>query len=406
MAVLEQNKEIVITVDPGFDATKVVINGMIFKVPWNVVDVTESRDTGIQILAKTEDYILSHYIEGKSYLVGEQARKQLGMRSAKDMQNVKQSLMDSFGKFTSEDFEINVMSSIGYALVRYSQKLEKDKKMGFNTADMSDYKLFVGIALPHDALDIARNSVLKKIANQHSFKLELDDGDHELNFKIEKGKCFFMSQAIMALMGAITDDNGETDPDNIILQNLPTLVIDGGYKTMGIFVLTAAGRIDVTGDASNTDFAMNVVHKRIAEVLQKEYGRTDIQDYNIPDIIESDGGRVVYEKDGNTDVVEIAPIFTQTVKDLFNEMMDYINQNFERLLNIKSILVAGGTGSLYYPLMTEYVKTNKKHLEGKVIITDYKFLKGTISPEFAIAVGMYKVMKRLIQRAKEQNEQA
>lgn len=407
MAVLEQAKELIITVDPGFDATKVVINGMLFKIPWNVVDVTDYKDPETQILAKDKDYILSHYIEGKSYLVGEQARKQLAMDSAKNIQNVKQSLMDSFGKFTSEDFEINLMSSIGYAIVRYAEKLERDKKISFDPAKMMDnFKIFVGITLPHDAVDSVQNSVLKKIANNHSFVIELDDGAHQLNFTIHKNKCYFMSQALVALIGAISDDNGDVDPKNEVLHNLPTLVIDGGYKTMGIFVLTSTGRIEVTGDASNTDYAMYNVHKRVAEILQTEYGRTDIQVYNIPDILDSDNGKVVYEKDGNTDIVDIGKILNDTVKETFAQMMEYINGKFGKLLNIKSVVVAGGTGALYYSLLLDYIKSNKKHLDGKVMLTNYEFLKGSITPEYAIAVGMYKVMKRQIAKAKEQNEQA
>lgn len=82
----------------------------------------------------------------------------------------------------------------------------------------------------------------------------------------------------------------------------------------------------------------------------------------------------------------------EEAKKLCDELIDYINTKYENLVDIRQILVTGGTGAAYYEHILEYVKGHRKHLETNIILTDYDFLGKKINPIYAIVVGMYKVL--------------
>lgn len=91
------------------------------------------------------------------------------------------------------------------------------------------------------------------------------------------------SQALAAFMGLVTDDNGKIDYDSEYFKHLPTLVIDGGQKTVGIYVITATLQIELA--ESNTIFAMNNVYEKVVQTIKDDCGRNDIEIYNIAEIL-------------------------------------------------------------------------------------------------------------------------
>ena len=81
-----------------------------------------------------------------------------------------------------------------------------------------------------------------------------------------------------------------------------------------------------------------------------------------------------------------------TYEELCNtckEMIDAFCERYDKLLKVKTVLVTGGTGTAYYPIIKELLK-EKAWIN--VVLTDYEFYGSKISPEFAIAVGMYKAV--------------
>ena len=210
-----------------------------------------------------------------------------------------------------------------------------------------------------------------------------------------------LSQAVCALLGAASDDEGYEDENSKVLEKLPVLVIDGGYKTVGLFKLTTIKMVDEA--ESNSDLAMGTVHKRVADRLQHEYGRTNIHQFSIPAIIDDPhtNGEINYEKDGNTATVNIANLLGEECDKVCDELIAYINQKYEGLLDIKQILITGGTGAAYYSRIMEYIQEHKSHLVNNVILTNYKFLGAQIDPVFAIAVGMYKTLLNQIHALNE-----
>ena len=432
MATYYRNRDLLIAVDPGYDATKVVINGVMISVPNNVIDITgQTKDFLALGDSKARGYLCSHYIDEKDYLVGTLARKSIMEKNVRNAELTKYTMMDSYERFQTRDFEVNMMTVIGYAIVEYAKEVyrknwkpeipimektvttnEGTKKV-YTIPSLKDWRIIVGVALPNDVADISsKNCVWPFIepflVKKHNFSIDVNMDTFELDFEIIPGHAMPASQVICALLGAAGDDSGIIDRNSPILKKLPVIVIDGGYKTVGLFMLTQAQKVSEA--ESNTEFAMGNVHKEVANLLKEDYGR-EIEPYQIPFIVNEEGGRInclVTDNNGNTNVetVDVKRMAEAAEESLCNKLINYLNAKFDNLLDIKQILITGGTGSAYYSHINKYMKEKRGHLQDSVILTNYKFRGEPIDPVYAIALGMYKTLNDQLQKALERDKAA
>lgn len=416
-----QETDIIIAVDAGFDATKLIINGLEIKVPYNVLDITGEEDS--MMFGNGSNFILSHYMNNKSYLVGNEARKLIIENTYDEEIASKQTILNSFDKFESDLFEINVMSCIALGLVRYSEYLKEDADEDDVVFDIEEYSkyireeedrdksldgfydsinIYVGMALPNDTVDTLWELVRHKIAKQHDFTIVLGkDGcpnkEYHMSFEIKKECCAGLSQVRAAFFGLITNDDGTPkDETEFSEKELPVLVIDGGYKTIGKFKIARNGSI--VQAESNTDFAMSNVNQRVAEIMGKEYNRADIKEYKVEELIKEDAP-ISYIPDGSnkSQTVNIVDIRDEVIADITKKFIDYIDEEYNHFQDIKSVIVTGGTGKVYYKKIEKFIKENRQPT--KVYLTEYDFMGETVDPVFAIVVGMYKYIKASMQSA-------
>lgn len=417
--------DIMIAVDPGFDATKVCINGISFKIPACVIDITGSLGN---YLTKDQDgYILSRYIEGKECLVGEHALALLGEPEVQKIRNQKSGMIESYEKFETEESQINIMTAIGMALIVYEAYSKKNNilpaiDLSQPIDEESPLNIFIGVALPYDIKDSAWNSVKKHIVGKHSFSIEtgavlktgiklkketedrgekiekeveetisIKAGRHSLNFTILEENAMYNAQSTVAFLGSIMSADGRISRSCLEKLGVPALIIDGGYKTVGDFKFLGTGRTEQA--TSNTDYAMNNVYEEVAKALNEEYNRPDIKAYNIKNILNQNDGKLVYEKNDNTDIVDIKELVQEKTEKIFEGYIEYLNDKYNKLLDIRQIFVYGGTGAAYFDKLREYVEKHKQHLKGHVTLADYEFAGREIDPVFAVCIGMYKTMQ-------------
>lgn len=410
MATFITSKNLCISLDPGFNATKVVINGILFEIPNAILDVTGRTKEFLELggsSKKTGGYLLSRYVPNKEYMVGELARKSLADISEREVNMIKHDINDSKSRFETADFEVSLMTCLGTAIVKYAnESIKRHLKPEIhleNPNELESFKIFIGVALPNDWVNEVWPNILKFLIGHHSYSIETESGSYNLNFAIEPTNAISVSQAQAALIGTAYDDNGNSIPNCATMQNLPAIIIDGGYKTMGLFLLTKALR--VTQAESLTLYAMGDVHKEVARILRDEYGRKSIQDFMIPAIIE-DGGTLNYlvkasEEDDNytSRTVDVNKILEEVQYNTCKQLIEYMDQKFENFLEARQIIITGGTGAAYYKQMTKYFNESREFLKDKVILTDYEFLGVNIDPVYGVAVGLYKIMKNQITKA-------
>ena len=108
MARVDQNYDICMSVDAGFNESKVTVNGLTFRIPSNILDIT-GKDQYIGNIRKP-GYIGTSYVEGAKHLIGEQARMLLSEPEYKKLFAAKKEMMNSLDKFNTTDSEIHLMS--------------------------------------------------------------------------------------------------------------------------------------------------------------------------------------------------------------------------------------------------------------------------------------------------------
>lgn len=402
--------KLVISCDPGFDSNKIVINGEIYKYPYNVVDITGQEGTRL-LFDKSEGYILSHYVEGKSYLVGEEARKRLMEVEASQRQDQKQPIANSFDKFETDDFMVSMMSCVGHALVSYSKltggkfdieeyskwyaKSDKRDRTRDLYYENANFTFYMSVALPHDTVDDTWKVVKKKTESRHVFDIEMCDGKHEIAFEVKYGNTSTSSQAKAAFMGLVIDDLGNAikNPEIQSPNNVPCLLIDGGYKTVGIFKLSRDGSI--VQAESNTTYAMYNINKAVEDELVEKYGITDVKEYQIEEII-SEGGFINYEDSkGKSAKLDVKQIREQKKEEIFGNFWKYLNEKYNKLMDIHSFIMTGGTSQEYSELTASYIKEYREHI--KMFRTDYDFNGKKLDPVYGVTVGMFKILLFYIQ---------
>ena len=391
---IEQDYKLKISVDVGYSASKICVNGVVlFTIPSNIVEITGNENYLLGI--RQPNYISTSYVQGQKYLVGEQAATLLMEQNYRDAYNEIKETMSSYDRFKHANTITHLMTCIGMALIKYSQyTMENNVTPKFDvTKDLGEkslFEIFVILGFPHDICESTLQIVKPRVVGEHKFDIETEDDEYNLQFFIDKEHVMAFSQAQAAYMGTVLDEKGQLISNSEHFKKLPALLLDGGMKTVGKFVLTKTASVEQA--ESNTDYAMDNVYRKVVDYIRKEYGREDIEVYNIEQILRNEGGRLVAKKNGTTEVVNIKKIYEQYRNEVCEGLIEYLNKEHNNLLNIEEILIAGGTGAEYYDSFMDYIEREKGHLEKDVRLIDYVFNNAPIDPVYAVAVGLYKTL--------------
>lgn len=395
-----QRPKIRIAVDPGFSSIKVICEGLMFSLPCDVIDNTGNED---KFISEKRGSYTAIEMFGKTYLVGDYARKLLLEENRQTQQEVQKDVLNDFERFSTTYFEVSMKAAIGMALVQYCELTHKKHlKPEISIDDLKNCDIFLAIALPHVVYDLGKKGpggqVVERLYGSHKFRLELAESTYDLNFRIRSDVAYkIQSQVIAALLGTIEDEFGE--PLNIIDtadKSKPILVIDGGYKTVGIFKLS---QLDSVEEAeSNPKFAMAVVDEEVAKIMA-ERGRDDIKPYNIQELYDSKEEIAVVD-DGETHFITINNDRDKVATQFCKVMIDYLREKYNKLLPIKQILITGGTGAAYFDTFIDYINNqpDTSHLRGRVKIARYKFMGKRVDPMYAIVAGLYKQFAKYLDR--------
>ena len=395
-----------IAVDPGFSSLKVICEGILFSIPCDVLENTGKENFFLS--DKKEDYAAVN-VFGKTFLIGEYARKLLLENNRQKQQDISYSVLSDFERFGTTNFEVSMMAAIGMGLVKYCElSQEKGLKPKLTVDKLKDCDIYLAIAIPHAVYEQGAvgpaGLIRDRIYGHQAFTLELAKGNYELDFTIKEDCAYKMqSQVIAALLGALYDEHGE--PMQILDasdKSKPILVIDGGYKTVGIFKLSQTDTVEEA--ESNSAFAMNLVDEKITKILADK-GRADIKPYNIQEYYDTREEIAVIEN-GKSKYITINDERDRVIEEYCKIMIEYLNEKYNNLIAIKQILITGGTGAAYYDTFIEYINSNDKmaHLRGKVKLAEYKFMGQKITPIFAVVTGIYKQFKRYLEQQSEAGE--
>lgn len=377
-----------IALDPGFNGGKIVVNQQLFILPSAIKDITEELHK-YPIIPRDKNHVRLKFND-RIYLVGDYASKSLLNEDNNNADDEKNDLYN-IAKFGTELFHAGLIAMLGYGLYKYEEySIEKDIENPFKISEIDKWELCVGVALPHEFQDDIWNKHVKKyLHDKHNFTLHIGaDLEINYNFELKEENCVYNSQAVCALISVITDDFGNaTDNTKSILDYLPVLVLDGGYKTFGMFKLSKDRSI---GNAeSNTKYAMHNIHEDVAAIIRKD--NENIKSYMIEEYYNTN--ELIYYQDENGEFKShnVREIRDEITEKTAKKLIDYLVIKYNKLLDIKMIVVSGGTGAAYYDYIKDFAD-KRPNLKGKTILTDVGFNGEKCDPVYAIAIGLYKAM--------------
>lgn len=367
--------DLYIAVDPGFDAMKVVANGIPFKFPFNVVETDERKMTDYRL---RPDFMLLQDEQGGTYRVGQYGRELV-------YDNKQQ--VDSFyteDRFMSKEFKIGLYAAIALAI----------EKNGL-FEDQKNLTIHIMIALPHSSRTVYAPTIIGAIAGVHMFSLRCGEGkSKKYRFTIREDKIYTVSQTIAAILGETSDDNGNIDEDKFFyLSNGPTLVLDIGYYTAGMVVVSRGGSVDDSKTESNTSFAMANVNQLIADELREK--RPGISHYAVEYLLNKDDGTIRYMENGRAEKVDLHELREKNAEIICAKLIEYLNQKYDNLLDFQYCLVTGGTGATFYHQLLAYY-SEKGLMDYQHLMLASSALEGSTHDIcYAIVIGAYKGLKGL-----------
>lgn len=381
-----------IIVDHGFSDTKVIINGELYTFPREIYDIT-GKPT---LSNKDETYLVSHYIPNKSYYIGEIARKQevSALKNNEDI-GFDRGIQQSEHYFSSMNCRISIMSAVGAALIDYRKK---KKNLVLDDIDKNNM-VFLGVALPHSYVNDLESTMIETLSGTHAFKMDTYEGEFNLKFTIKPSNIIVNSQAICAFVSVIADDECAYDrSEGGVLAHLPALIIDGGYKTTGVFRFSEAEIIEK--DKSYTEFSAYVIYERVAERIRNEY-QTDslVTDLVVNDILKNKNGTLKVLKDGTYEKIDIKNLFLEEKREVFRLFTKTLTEEYN-LGSIECIVLAGGTGAMFAEDFKIFLGEKFKNGCAPLLaVAENEFMGKATRPEFAIAIGLYKLLRAEYERA-------
>lgn len=386
------DKQILISVDPGYDGTKVTVNGERFDFPKETVKKVGNE---YEQLATTLDGIYEIDMDGETYLCGPNIKVLVDENMDFHERLGKSAEQDSnYSYFATKEFIANCMTAISIALIKAADKgiCSMKKAGGAYSLNVDSDNLYLVLELPHEAMSRMTASVVNELVGVHKVRLKAnvidENREYDITFEIGAKKLLVMSQVIAALVGYMTDEEGN---EIGALQDLyPTLVIDGGYYTVGDFSISKTQAI--LNAASNTEYGMLEIHERTAVRINEECG-TKYQGYDMDHLFEEEEGIVVIpksvSKSGKNESVDVNRILEEETEKLFSEYLKYLEEKHNYFTKIKQVLFAGGTGEIYYNL---FKKCEKDYPNLKSKLITYELDETTVTPREAISAGGYKML--------------
>lgn len=373
------SKQLLIAIDPGFDSMKVIANGTHFKFPFCAVETDERK---MSDYGGRNGFILYKDLSGATWRVGQYARTL--MYDNKDQQDDPMAHLYTEERFVSPEAAVGILSAIAKAI---------DLTGLYNEQQTLDIRLIV--ALPHSVRNKYASTVTGMVTGEQRFYMTFDgEQEKEYHFNIDEANVLTVSQTIAAILGETSDDNGFiNEAKYCYLANGPTLVIDGGYYTMGLVPVSRGGSVDDDRAESNTNYAMKNVNLGVAKEIASS--RPDIKHYAIEYLLSQGENEIRYmdKSHGKVVSIDLSAIRTKKFQQVCSNFIRYLNKKYDNLIDFRYILVTGGTGAAFFDQMLDYYKGIGLMDDEHMLLTKPMVAGKELPIEFAVVVGAYKGLR-------------
>lgn len=376
-------QKLFVSIDPGFDSLKVVAGGKTFKIPFSVQETDERKLTDYRI---RNDFILYREPSGATYRVGSYARELIYENKNQQNLDSQMNIFYSESRFTSAEFLVGLRVALALALECC------------NINPNENPEIYLMVALPHAVRQKYAAAVVGNCAGHHKFSM-VHGTKPEVNYEfvILENHVFTVSQTIAAIIGETSDDNGNINDDRFFyLTNGPTLVLDGGYYTMGLVSVSKGGSVDDSMTESDTNHAMKNVNIAIANAIKEH--RPDVKHFQMEYLIQNEG-KIRYMHEGKAATIDLVQLREEKIQEVCSSLIEHLNEKYNNLLDFNYVLVAGGTGAAFYQQLFDYYTSTGISDADHFLLASSELMGQKYSIEYSIAIGAYKGLMGVADRA-------
>lgn len=373
------SNQLLIAIDPGFDSMKVIANGCHFKFPFCAVETDERK---MSDYGGRKGFILYKDHDGATWRVGQYARTLMfENKGAEDTTSAK---LYTEERFVSPEAAVGILSAIAKAI---------DLTGHYEDQGSLDIRLIV--ALPHSVRNKYASTIVGLVSGAQRFYMTFNnEPEKEYQFTIDERNVMTVSQTIAAILGETSDDNGFINESKYCyLANGPTLVIDGGYYTMGLVPVSRGGSVDDDRAESNTNYAMKNVNLGAAKEIANS--RPDITHYAVEYLLSQGETEIRYmdKNQGKIVNIDLSAIRANELQTVCSRFIRYLNKKYNNLIDFRYILVTGGTGAAFFDQMLAYYKGTGLMDDEHMLLTKPVVSGRELPIEFAVVVGAYKGLR-------------
>ena len=375
------DEKLYLSVDCGFDKFKCCIGDYCLAFSSKMIDVTNSINS-LSVADGDNTYI---EYKGSTYMFGDSIDQIIAMKSnlqiyAEDLDGYR-----NINRFKDRTFHISLLAAIGYSIVAYDTIYKPEKDIDKNIyRNLNKMQYNIGIALPYNSM--GEWAQIKEFLKQrHQFKVRCGSKSCTFDFDLDLSNANFLcnAQVITAFLfqGASSDGNLTIDK-----AALPCIMMDAGYKTVGLFELAKNLSINPYTALSDTSHAMYNIDKLVADEVRKE-GREDFSYLQVQYHARGEGSPTVRK---NKNVINVKEIYEKVLAEEAIKLCKLLEEKYS-LDDVENMFVTGGTGIAYYNHIKKYMAEH--HGLTKVVLTNRADDGSEISPMFAIVIGLHKQLK-------------
>lgn len=406
---LKSKKIIAIAVDCGFNGVKICVNGKLFVFPSYIFPIT-SKDELLMSNNSSDSIIYSERLSNRgtdSYVIGDMAKALINKYSAiGEYQEFILNLKTLNVFFGMEEAIFLIRASIAYSLVKYSE----DNDIGFSLDNLDAFTIYLNLAFPHDLMHQAFGYLMGPLSVDTSINIDINGNMYSINLSIKQEHISCSSQVLAVFNELICDRNGAYSISmEELLNMLPAVVLDGGYRTQGVATISKDKSLLVEDVHSYEKYAMIEVNKETASIINDKaidngaVNYKPIMEYDIESNIRSKIDFIYDIKDSNNDgrkrLVEVKFNEIKEIRDNIleknaNEYCDFLIDTY-KIGKSKTIIVAGGTGAAYFDIIKERISAYAGERINTVLLED-TYDGEVISPVFTIVIGAYKNLMNML----------
>lgn len=421
MEILKESKILAVSIDPGFNGTKININKSNDMYLSYILPMTDD----LEIAGSSTDKQITYQEKGTNknaikYVIGDVAAEMVsrypenGPLSSyiKDLK-----ILEKF--FTMDESIYMTRAAILYAIINYSQSND----IGFKLENLNDWTIYLEVTLPHSIKEEAGTKMLKLI-EPTDIIMYIGNKEYNITLNIDGNNMRPASQVMSMFASIVYDEEGRinAEKNEEMREKLPAIFVDAGYRTIGIATLLSGSQARIENSTSITDYAMITVNELVAQELNKTIEKDDsldyikIQEYDVDSYINQKKD-LRYKVKATAKDDELVQEVGFKIKTITNSEILQIRENvlneqskaFAKYIltdygvgDSKIIYIAGGTGVPYKEHLNSYVT----EITGGAIsveLLDTTYNGGEAAPVYTIVNGAHKELLNGIRTRYESN---